>query len=47
MNAAPDALSRVCCAGFHRNTLHEVHDALCHPGVMRLYHFVRSNNLPY
>ena len=25
----------------------EVHDALCHPGVTRLYHFVRSKNLPY
>jgi len=47
MNAAPDALSRVYCAGFHRNTLYEVHDALCHPGVTRLYHFVRSKNLPY
>jgi len=47
MNAAPDGLSRVYCAGFHRTTLCEVHDALCHPGVTRLYHFVRSKNLPY
>jgi len=40
-------LSRVYCTGFHRNKLYEVHDALCHPGVTRLYHFVRSKNLPY
>ena len=25
----------------------EVHESLSHPGVTRLYHFVKSKNLPY
>ena len=24
-----------------------LHRALCHPGVSRIYHFVKSRNLPY
>lgn len=27
--------------------LEKVHDALCHPGITRLYHFVKSKNLTY
>lgn len=27
--------------------LKEIHSALCHPGVTRMLHFVRSKNLPY
>ena len=29
------------------NKLHALHDALCHPGVARMHHFVKSRNLPY
>jgi len=28
-------------------TLREIHEQLCHPGVARLYHFVKSKNLPF
>ena len=35
------------CANVHDNTLRELHEALCHPGVTRLSHFVRAKNLPY
>lgn len=45
-NAAADALSRVC-AYMNISKLKELHNALCHPGVTRMYHWVRSKNLPY
>ena len=28
-------------------SLAELHQALCHPGVTRMFHFVKSRNLPY
>lgn len=28
-------------------TLLSIHESLCHPGVTRLHHFIRSKNLPY
>ncbi len=28
-------------------SLAELHQALCHPGVTRMFHFVKSQNLPY
>ncbi|KRY87956.1 Pro-Pol polyprotein [Trichinella pseudospiralis] len=31
----------------HCRHLQQLHDKLCHPGITRLYHFVRSKNLPY
>ena len=37
-NIAPDTLSRVYCASVSLNYLHEIHCALCHPGVTRMYH---------
>ena len=39
LNHVPDALSRVFCASIHDNTLHEIHESLCHPGITRFYHF--------
>ena len=27
--------------------LYEVHESLCHPGVARMTHFVKSRNLPF
>ena len=46
-NVVPDTLSRLICAIPSKNTLYKVHDALCHPGVVRLSHFVRAKSLPY
>jgi hypothetical protein len=45
-NVAPDTLSRATCATTSES-LYKLHESLCHPGVTRLYHFVRSKNLPY
>ena len=45
-NTAPDTLSR-CCATSANDALQELHNSLCHPGITRLMHFVRSKNLPY
>ncbi|KRY84767.1 Retrovirus-related Pol polyprotein from transposon 17.6, partial [Trichinella pseudospiralis] len=49
-NVTPDALSRTFCSMAshdYRRHLQQLHDKLCHPGITRLYHFVRSKNLPY
>ena len=46
-NIVPDTLSRLVCTTPISNTLYKVHDALCHPGVVRLSHFVKMKNLPY
>ena len=46
-NNAPDALSRAYCASMYDNTLTEIHESLCHPGITRFYHFVQIKNLPY
>ena len=47
-NQAADALSRATCgANSVSNDLQEIHDSLCHPGVTRMCHFVRSRNLPH
>ena len=46
-NDVPDALSRAYCASVYDETLTEIHESLCHPGVTRFYHFVRMKNLPY
>ena len=48
-NAAADTLSRNTCSAMNSNDedLREKHDALCHPGITRFNHFVKSRNLPY
>ena len=48
-NLACDTLSRVCSttARTESTSLENVHASLCHPGVTRLYHFVRMKNLAY
>nr|XP_039261686.1 uncharacterized protein LOC120337851 [Styela clava] len=46
-NAAPDALTRSTCASVFPTSLQEIHEGLCHPGVTRLLHFVKSKNLPF
>ena len=44
-NAAADA--RICSSTTTADKLHGLHEDLCHPGVTRLLHFVRSKTMPY
>ena len=45
-NLTADALSRICSlSSKEKQSLSELHDALCHPGITRFYHFVKSQNL--
>ena len=47
-NPAADTLSRATCTAIHSHTdLQRIHETLCHPGITRLYHFIRSKNLPF
>ncbi|XP_046841983.1 uncharacterized protein LOC124436099 [Xenia sp. Carnegie-2017] len=46
-NAAPQSFTRAFTASIPAASLTEIHPALCHPGVTRLLHFIRSKNLPY
>ena len=46
-NKAADTFSRIASMGHPLQELHNLHDQLCHPGVTRLSHFVRSRNLPF
>jgi len=41
-NVAADALSRVCSVAGHSSSLKGLHESLGHPGIPRLWHFVRS-----
>ena len=44
---AADTLTRTSCATLTDNKLLALHKSLCHPGVTRMTHFVRSRNLPH
>ena len=48
-NIPPDTFSRSHCGMTHNDqrSLLDLHETLCHPGVTRLLHFVRSKNMPY
>ena len=46
-NAAADSLTRGFCSSTSISSLAEIHASLCHPGVTRLLHFVRTKNLPF
>ena len=54
-NGSADAFSRIRALHKHSSAmacsalidLKTLHDQLCHPGISRLNHFVRSKNLPY
>ena len=46
-NAAADALSRIAGITHSLKKLLDIHEKLCHPGVTRFFHFVRSKNLPF
>lgn len=48
LNIAPDTLSRFdLAASVHVDTLSTLHENLCHPGITRLWHFVKTRNLPF
>ncbi|KAG8190994.1 hypothetical protein JTE90_010852 [Oedothorax gibbosus] len=46
-NAAADAFSRISASAIPQPDLKELHIALCHPGITRMYHWVRGKNLPF
>ncbi|KAJ0178188.1 hypothetical protein K1T71_006011 [Dendrolimus kikuchii] len=47
-NNVADALSRVCANMQTRNErLKSLHESLCHPGVTRMIHWLRSKNFAY
>ncbi|XP_020901302.1 uncharacterized protein LOC110239891 [Exaiptasia diaphana] len=46
-NVAPDTFSRATCAFSVNDSLYQLHDALCHPGITRFWHFIRAKNFPY
>jgi len=47
LNQAADAFSRVCASSSSIKDLFSLHKNLCHPGVARLFHYVKSKNLPF
>ena len=46
-NAAADSLTRGFCSSTSISSLAEIHVCLCHPGITRLLHFVRTKYLPF
>ena len=47
-NVVADALSRDhFTSSMCSISLEELHESLCHPGIVRLLHFVRARNLPF
>lgn len=46
-NIPADTLSRSCAVINDNNNLRHLHKSLCHPGITRLYHFIKVRNLPY
>ena len=48
-NISPDTFSRSHCGaiGNDQQSLIALHEALCHPGITRMYHFVKSKNMPF
>ena len=46
-NAAADCLSRITASVPSFDSLQKIHSALCHPGITRMIHLIRSRNLPY
>jgi hypothetical protein len=46
-NLVADTFSRAVCSSTRSSNLRDLHTDLCHPGITRMLHFVRSRNLPY
>ncbi|KAL7629906.1 UNVERIFIED_CONTAM: hypothetical protein RMT77_019975 [Armadillidium vulgare] len=48
LNQAADALSRpLCSATLSTESLASLHNRLCHPGVARFSHYLRTRNIPF
>ncbi|CAK8698052.1 unnamed protein product [Clavelina lepadiformis] len=48
LNVGADSFTRAYSASVNQNCqINDIHDMLCHPGVTRLLHFVRTKNLPF
>ena len=47
LNAAADALSRNLCAASNSQHIYDLHESLCHPGITRFLHFIKTRNFPY
>ncbi|QQP58573.1 Uncharacterized protein FKW44_003939, partial [Caligus rogercresseyi] len=46
-NVVADGLSRVCGSTHSAGQLLQLHKDLCHPGIRRFFHFIKSKNLPF
>ena len=47
-NSSADLFSRAYCSAVSSSSdLLQLHNSLCHPGITRMIHFVRSRNLPF
>ncbi|XP_054267292.1 uncharacterized protein LOC128989427 [Macrosteles quadrilineatus] len=46
-NVKADTLSRACAVRWDNAKLFELHKSLCHPGVTRMFHWIRTKNLNY
>ena len=46
-NVVADTFTRSNLNAISEISLVEIHNELCHPGIQRLYHYVRAKNLPY
>jgi len=46
-NTVADTFSRVCAVVNNSNMLSDLHKSLCHPGVTRMFHWIKSKNLPF
>ena len=46
-NIPPDTFSSSACAASPEDSLYLLHQSLCHPGITRMSHFVRTRNLPF
>ena len=42
---APDTFTRVICSVMTSDDLVQLHNSLCHPGITRMAHFVKTKNL--
>ena len=46
-NPVADTFTRIAAITNPLNEIKEIHEQLCHPGITRLSHFIRTKNLPY
>ena len=46
-NIVADTFSRVYCLAVNTDILYQVHNSLCHSGIIRMLAFIRSRNLPF